>query len=73
MSPPIMEPVTTQSVSSLLQQMNASNTSRTSEGSLDESSRKQILAAAKKLVATLEQPTDVIMQYAWEVSSFFLD
>ena len=67
MSPPIPGPVTTQQVSSLLQELQPPKVSDASKDQLDEASRKQMLAAAKKLVAALEQPTDVIMRYAWEV------
>ena len=43
------------------------------DGTIDETHRKQVLKTAKKLVAILEKPEDVVMRYAWEVqyTSFF--
>ena len=64
MSPSIAGPVSRKQLSSLLQQLQPSQVPDTFEGRLDEASRKQMLAAAKKLVAALEQPTDVVMHYA---------
>ena len=41
----------------------------TNQGGLDEESRKQMLAEARKLVASLEQPVEVVMRHVMEVSA----
>ena len=66
MSPPF-EPVSTEQVSSFLQQLQSSQLSDNAEAQLAEASRQQILAAVKKLVVSPEQPTGVAIHSAWEV------
>ena len=57
--------VSQQGIERLIQQ--ASNNVRTNLGSTDEDGRRQAMVVARSLVASLENPEDVVMRYAWEV------
>lgn len=57
-----------QSISSLLQQIQLTSANLASRDEIaNDNARVQALEAAKKLVATLEKPEEVVMRYAFEV------
>ena len=58
-------PVSPQEIECLFQQ--ASNDARANLGSTNEDGRRQALRVARSLVASLENPEDVVMRYVWEV------
>ncbi|KAA6411723.1 MAG: hypothetical protein FRX48_05004 [Lasallia pustulata] len=59
-----------QSISSLLQQIQLTSANLASRDEIaNDNARVQALEAAKKLVATLEKPEEVVMRYAFELGS----
>ncbi|KAK0506947.1 hypothetical protein JMJ35_010647 [Cladonia borealis] len=60
-------PVSPQGIERLFQQ--ASNDARANLGSTNEDGRRQALRVARSLVASLENPEDVVMRYVWEMGS----
>ncbi len=58
-------PVSPQEIERLFQQ--ASDNVRANLRGTDEDGRSQALQVARSLVASLENPQDVVMRYVWEV------
>ena len=58
-------PLLPQEIDRLFQQ--ATNNVRANLGGTDEDGRRQALRVARNLVASLENPQDVVMRYVWEV------
>ena len=62
-------PLLPQEIERLFQQ--ASDSVRANLRSKDEDGRRQALRVARSLVASLENPEDVVMRYVWEVKINF--